>query len=84
MKFWEIGPSMRALRKEKGFRQSELAAAVGLSRVTLSKLENGKLAGISIGALLSILERLGREIAFVEPAALPTLEELAAEKDAGE
>jgi len=74
---------MRALRKEKGLRQSELAAAVGLSRVTLSKLENGKLAGISIGAMLSILERLDREIAFVEPAALPTLEELAAEKDTG-
>ncbi|MHB0896093.1 MAG: helix-turn-helix domain-containing protein [Spirochaetales bacterium] len=84
MKYWEIGPSIKALRKGKGLRQSELAAAVGLSRVTLSKLENGKLAGISIGALLSILERLGREIAFVEPSALPTLEELAAEKDAGE
>jgi len=65
-------------------RQSELASAVGLSRVTLSKLENGRLAGISIGTILSILERLGMEIAFVEPAALPTLEELAAEKDAEE
>jgi len=65
-------------------RQSELASAVGLSRVTLSKLENGRLAGISIGTILSILEHLGMEIAFVEPAALPTLEELAAEKDAEE
>jgi len=65
-------------------RQSELASAVGLSSVTLSKLENGRLAGISIGSILSILKHLGMEISFVEPAALPTLEELAAEKDAGE
>ena len=80
MQYWEIGPSIRELRKEKGMTQAELAAAVGISRVTLSKLENGKLAGISIGVILSILERLGREISFVEPAALPTLEELAERK----
>ena len=80
MQYWEIGPSIRELRKEKGITQAELAAAVGISRVTLSKLENGKLAGISIGAILSILERFGREIAFVEAAALPTLEELAERK----
>jgi len=81
MKYWEIGPSIKELRKQKGMTQSELARAVGISRVTLSKLENGKLAGISIGAILSVLERFGREIAFVEPAALPTLEELAERKN---
>ena len=76
MQYWEIGPSIRELRKEKGITQAELAVAVGVSRVTLSKLENGKLAGISIGVILSILERFDREISFIEPAALPTLEEL--------
>ncbi len=80
MQYWEIGPSIRKLRKEKDMTQAELAAAVGVSRVTLSKLENGKLAGISIGVILSVLERFGREISFVEPAALPTLEELAERK----
>lgn len=80
MQYWEIGPSIRELRKEKGITQAELAVAVGVSRVTLSKLENGKLAGISIGVILSILERFDREISFIEPAALPTLEELAERK----
>lgn len=76
MKYWEIGPAIKALRNQKGFKQSELASAVGISRVTLSKLENGKQAGISFGAVLTLLEQLGIEIAFVEPAGLPTLEDL--------
>jgi transcriptional regulator with XRE-family HTH domain len=80
MKYWEIGSSIRGLRKQKSMTQAELALGVGISRVTLSKLENGKLAGISIGVILSVLESFGREIAFVEPAALPTLEELAERK----
>lgn len=80
MKYWEIGPAIRVLRRQKGFKQSELAAAVGISRVTLSKLENGKQAGISFGAVLSLLEQLGMEIAFVEPAGLPTLEDLVERK----
>ncbi len=80
MKYWEIGPAIKALRSQKGFKQSELAAAVGISRVTLSKLENGKQAGISFGAVLSLLEQLGMEIAFVEPAGLPTLEDLVERK----
>ena len=80
MKYWEIGPAIKALRSRKGFKQSELAAAVGISRVTLSKLENGKQAGISFGAVLALLEQLGMEIAFVEPAVLPTLEDLVERK----
>lgn len=80
MKYWEIGPAIKALRSQKGFKQSELAAAVGISRVTLSKLENGKQAGISFGAVLSLLEQLGMEIAFVEPTGLPTLEDLVERK----
>ena len=30
------------IRKEKGIRQDELAAAMGVSRQTISSLENGK------------------------------------------
>jgi transcriptional regulator with XRE-family HTH domain len=80
MKYWEMGPSIREYRKLMGWTQAELAHMVGISRVTLSKLENGKLAGISISAIVSILERFGKELAFVEPSALPTLEELAERK----
>lgn len=77
MKFWELGPSIRAYRKELGFTQAELARRAGSSRVTLSKLENGRLAGISITLIISILDNLGLEIALVEPTDLPAQEELA-------
>ena len=80
MKFWEMGLSIRAHRKQRGFTQAELATRAGISRVTLSKLENGRLAGISITMILSVLDNLGLEIAFVEPDPLPTLEELAERK----
>jgi hypothetical protein len=48
--------------------------------VTLSKLENGRLSGISVTVILSVLDNLGLEIAFVESSPLPTLEELAERK----
>ena len=77
MKFYEIGPSIRQRRKLRGFTQAELAGKAGISRVTLSKLENGKLAGTSLRAVLTILDQLNLEFTMVEPGALPTLEELA-------
>jgi len=80
MKFWELGPSIRARRKQSGLTQAELARRADISRVTLSKLENGRLSGISVTVILSVLDNLGLEIAFVESSPLPTLEELAERK----
>lgn len=77
MKFWEIGRALKEHRKEKGFSQEELATAAGMSRVTLSKLESGKIADVSIGAFVRILDSLGKEIEIVEPKAMPTLDDLA-------
>lgn len=76
MKVYELGREIRRLRKEKGLIQEELAQDAGISRVTLSKLENGGTAGITVTVLARILERLGREIEFIEPGRLPTIEDL--------
>jgi transcriptional regulator with XRE-family HTH domain len=50
------------LRKERGLTQAELATSVGISRTTLSKLENGYLAQLSIVVVNDVLNHLGYEI----------------------
>ena len=76
MKFWEVGQALKERRKEKGYSQEDLARAAGMSRVTLSKLESGKIADVSIGAFVRLLDSLGKEVEIVEPKALPTLDDL--------
>ena len=77
MKYWEIGPTIRQRRKAHGWTQDELAKSVGVTRVTLSKLERGRLSGISLGLVLALLEHFGMEMEFSDGNSLPTLEDLA-------
>ena len=62
MNLLDLGKTIKSLRKEKNFTQAELASKSGLSRATLSKLENGYLGNISIATLDNILSLLGYEI----------------------
>ena len=64
MKLFEIGTSIRKLRKEQSITQESLAKKAGISRVTLGKLERGQVGAISIKSLDIILSELGYEIAF--------------------
>jgi len=58
----ELGDKIKTLRKQRGLSQEELAKKVGISRPTLSKLENNYLANISIVTIDKILNELGFEI----------------------
>ena len=58
----EIGKKIRLLRKEKNLTQEELAKKSNISRITLSKLENGNLTKISIATFDKILSNLGYTI----------------------
>ena len=58
----ELGETIRDLRKQKGFSQESLAKKSSISRATLSKLENGYIANISIVTINHILSLLGYEI----------------------
>ena len=62
MNLLELGSSIKKLRKEKHLTQEELAQKVKISRATLSKLENGQIAQISIVTLNDILNHLGYEL----------------------
>ncbi len=58
----ELGSKVRELRKEKRISQERLAQTVGISRNTLSKLENGYIANISIVTLDRVLNALGYQL----------------------
>ena len=58
----ELGKTIRDLRKQRGLSQENLAYQADISRATLSKLENGYIANISIVTVNQILSLLGYEI----------------------
>ena len=58
----EIGNKIKSLRKEKKISQETLSKRVGISRNTLSKLENGYIANISIVTLDRVLNVLGYQL----------------------
>ena len=64
MKLFEIGHTIKNLRKERGITQEELAKIVGLSRVTIGKLERGEMGSVSVKILDLILNEFEQEIAF--------------------
>ncbi|MBZ4644394.1 MAG: transcriptional regulator, family protein [Deferribacteraceae bacterium] len=63
----ELGKTIKSLRQQKGVSQEALAQEAHISRATLSKLENGYIANISIVTLNQILSILGYEI-DIKPA----------------
>jgi len=58
----ELGKTIKSLRKQKRLSQENLAKQSGISRATLSKLENGYIANISIVTINQILCFLDYEI----------------------
>ncbi len=58
----ELGSKIRELRKEKNISQEKLAKMANISRNTLSKLENGYIANISIVTLDKVLNILHFEL----------------------
>ncbi|WP_457608036.1 helix-turn-helix domain-containing protein [Nitratifractor sp.] len=62
MNLLELGERIKSLRKERGMTQEALAKRAGISRTTLSKLENGYIAQISVVTLSEILNALGYEL----------------------
>ena len=75
MMLLELGETLRRLRREKGLTQEETASKAGISRPTLSRMELGKFANVSVRALFIILDTLDYEIEITakNSIALPVL-----------
>ncbi len=75
-----IGNQVREARKGQSLTQAALAAEAGISRTTLSLLENGTVQELGIRKVIRILERLGLELTTRPAGAPPTLEEIRGER----
>jgi transcriptional regulator with XRE-family HTH domain len=54
----QVGASIRALRRRRGWRQADLATAAGVSQTLVSVVERGHLDGVTMGTLRSMLAGL--------------------------
>src|SRR5262245_38014521 len=59
MEDMRIGSYCRALRRRLGWRQSDLAARVGVHQTTISRIERGQLAGVDVDLLRRVFAALG-------------------------
>jgi transcriptional regulator with XRE-family HTH domain len=59
MKAAGIGFAIRQARRAQGLTQQQLAGEAGLSRTTLSQLENGVFPDLGIRKVQTLLDRLG-------------------------
>ncbi|CAM4383149.1 Helix-turn-helix domain-containing protein [Bordetella tumbae] len=73
----EIGAIIRERRQSRALTQADLARKGGVSRATLSALENGQLAELGISRLSRLLEVLGLTLQVAQAEIFrPTLDEL--------
>jgi transcriptional regulator with XRE-family HTH domain len=57
-----LGRSVRVLRRHRGWRQTDLAAAAGSSQAAISRLERGEGGGLSLAALRRLATALGARL----------------------
>lgn len=73
---FKIGKRIRLERKQRKMSQSVLAELLGMSRSTISQIENGTVQDIGVRKLIRILEVLNLELRVRSAGSPPTLEEL--------
>ncbi len=73
---FEIGSHIRQERKKRKLTQAKLAGLLGMSRSTISQLENGTVQEVGVRKLIRILEILDLELRVRTAGLPPTLDEL--------
>lgn len=73
----QIGELIKRLRKEQGLTQSDLASQYGMSRATISGIENDTIAEVGIRKVEAILAGFGYQLsATPRRTSRPTVDEL--------
>lgn len=72
----EMGQLICKARKNKKLTQGSLGAQLGMSRATISGIENGTVPEIGIRKILSLCAALGLELLAQEKTLRPTLQQL--------
>lgn len=76
MKLDELGREIKLLRKEKNWSQDDLEKYSGITKRTISKIENGFIDEVGIKKVEIILDLLGVEFSLRPKGRPKTLEEL--------
>lgn len=78
----ELGKTLKQARKQKHWTQAELAEQLGMSRATVSALENGTVNEIGIRKVIALCSLLGLELQVqTRQTKRPTLHALVSEAD---
>lgn len=78
----ELGKAVRSARKQAKLTQTDVAEQLGMSRATLSALENGTVSEVGIRKVMAICALLGLELnAQPRQTKRPTLHTLVKEAD---
>ncbi len=82
MDMLEIGQRLRTQRKvQHGASQAAIGASLGMSRATISGIENGTIPEIGIRKVMALCDALGLELVIRQKHVRPTLQQLQAERD---
>jgi transcriptional regulator with XRE-family HTH domain len=84
MNMIELGVALKEIRLQKNIKQADLCTATGLSRATLSRLENGRLAELGIRKMMVLCDHLGMALHLQTAQTRPTLRTLVKELAAAE
>ena len=76
----KLGKEIKKLRKEKNWTQDDLEKHSGITKRTISKIENGFIDEVGIKKVEIILDLLGVEFALRPKGRPRTLEELQYER----
>ena len=75
MTLGELGIQVAAWRKGRKMTQAEFCEAAGLSRWTLSQLENGNLLELGFNKVQRVLSCVGKELSVRDASPIPTFDE---------
>lgn len=75
----DLGLLIKSLRKAAGLSQSQLALRHGMSRATISGIENNTIPEVGVRKVAAILEGLGYELTATPKRRRKTLDELKSE-----
>lgn len=80
MDFVGAGALIRQARKAMKRSQGDLAQSLGMSRATLSAIENGTVVEVGVRKLDAVCRAVGLDLFVAPRRRRPTLEELRAER----
>lgn len=80
MKLDELGKEIKNLRKSKNWSQNDLEEYSGITKRTISKIENGFIEEVGIKKVDTILDLLDMELCLRPKGRPKTLEELQDER----